>query len=585
MASFLIAKRDDTPQNGQRGVAAARAIAAMQARGLRQVKTFERPGFELFLYRKRRFETSNYLEFENGDFIIAVGTMLYKDEQGSAALEALYRDFATNGFSFEHALGHFGVVVFCDNKLVVFNDYRGMCQIYTNSDQSILSTSFLAVYETLDSYTANDQEIYEYLHFLMFFGNRTPIAEIERLDKRYIHEVLPGGDTRSKPFQLPDFYDGDDLERHVDQIHGLLSDYFAKITTAFGDDISIGLTGGYDSRLILAHLRNCGCNPRVYVQGADDLEDVKIAKQIADFVGFDIEHDPDEAALDFDIDDFEQRLTGASRYIDGFSHRGLFDKWPLIAAQRGQVERPERLRLYGMAGEIFRKLLELPSQSVPLPVFFRIQADKFDTSAYTGKFSKKALFRAVGRKMTDELQLDDGVITAVQAESAYPVFRLPCITGMQLTNENERAHALVPYAEPLLVEASYLVPMRYRDVGRLNAMLIERADKKLAAAPSAYGFTFSDGPSLKKRVRQRIVRALPTRVRPLAHRIKKRMARQPEFPFYLNDEFVGRVFPDGVSEITEYIHLDRIRRPDLLSRALTLELLLTGRLGEVSSKH
>lgn len=581
MGAFVLVTHADGDERERTVSADGKAADEMRRRGLQQSKVFETCAFTLRIYRRRRFETADYLEFQDGDFVVAIGTFLYSGKYGEEALAGLYEDLKKDRFSFEKSAGHFGVVARVEGRLLVFSDYCGMCQLYANDDKSVISTSFLAVYATLDSYTPNTQEIYEFLALTAFYGNRTLLEEIDRLDRRRVHERLPQPKSHEKQIRLPELYDGGDFDRHLQQAHRFLREHFSRLVAVFGDGISIGLTGGFDSRLVLAHLRAAGCHPRVYVQGTTSDIDVKVARSIAAIAGFDIEHE--ELHVEFPKDELTRRLVEGSRYVDGVSHMGLFDKWPLSADTRIRRPRPELLRLYGMGGEIFRRKQEIPDRMCSIPEALSVHLDKFDASAFSDRFSRNKLFAGIGDKIIDELALSGGMLSPVDAERVYPEFRLRSGAGSQLTNENERAHALVPYMEPVFVEISRRIPMRYRDFGDLNARLIECADPQLAAAPSAYGHPFTARMPVKNRLRRKLVRWIPLSLRPVMHRARRRLLAKPGFPFYLEPDFLCEVFPDGVSHVSEYVDLGRVRDAGLLSRALTVELLLDGRLSSEAS--
>lgn len=581
MGAILFVRHATEPP-APRSDGAERAVASMESRGMQEKARLRRPGFEIHVYRKRRFDTENAVEFDNGDFIVGVGTLVYDGKYGEPALRALFEDYRNQTFSLDKALGHFAVFIYEQGRLDMFTDYRGMYQLYANEDQSLVSSSYLAIYDSLSTYTPNVQEICEYLTLTMFFGRKTLIKEIQRVDARFVHTLLPVVSTASKPIDLSHDEAVASLDAHVDRMHAQLYAYFSQLVSVFGDRISTGLTGGFDSRLILAYLRHCGASPRVYVQGAADSVDVRVAKQIASIVGFEIEHDAGTALPEFEPDEFAELLGAGSRYTDGIPHMGVFDAWTLVAQTRSRLRRPESLRLYGMGGEILRRVQQLPNRLCTPVEFLTIQADKADTSAYKPAFSKSKMFSRLGAKLVDGMQLAGGMISPAEAELAYPRFRLSTITGIQMTCENERAHALVPYAEAAIVDTAGRVPLTYREHGVFQAALIGRADPALAAAPSAYGYSPSDGPGLKARIRRRLVRALPLKLRPVMHRVRKRLNPKP-MPAYLRSDYLRAVFPDGQPHIDEWVDVQRIRAPDMLSRALTVELLLSGRLSTITS--
>ncbi|GEM_PF-2449394 len=553
------------------------AVQQMRRRKLVVGKVLRREEFSLYLYRKRRFSSSNSIEFENGNFIAATGTLLYRGMFGERALCSLFDDFCSDQLSFETLQGHFAVWIFVENRLILFNDYQGQYQVYHSSDYRRVSSSFLAVLAGCDQITPSPQEVYEYLAFSMAYGERTVVKEVYRLGRTHMVQLLPGRREYAKQIRLPSSGGRTGFEELLDLNHDRLSQVFQTYVDAFGDDISIGLSGGFDSRLVLAYLLYCGANPRIYVQGTEESADVKIARKVAAFIGRRIELDSVGTDVRFSPDEFPARLRAASDYSDGFLPSGLLTTWMLAAPERSDHVRPEKLRLYGMAGEMYRRTLALPSRRVTFSEFFTVQADKVDVSSFTSRFNKRDFYGRIGDKMKDAMQLQDRSLTPIQAEMAYPFFRLAFNSGWQMTVQNERAHAIVPFGEPLLSHAAAEIPMEFRKLGRMESALIARANPEIAAAPSAYGYSFSDGPSVRARLRAAINESIPIRLRPAIHRYRARRSMPPSKPYFLEDAYLGELFPDGCRYVSGLIDLRAESSPAILSRALTLEFLFSGR--------
>ena len=60
-----------------------------------------------------------------------------------------------------------------------------------------------------------------------------------------------------------------------------LDGYFAAVAKIFGNRVTSALSGGYDSRLILAMLRRHGVAPHLFVYGNAGDQDVRLATAIA----------------------------------------------------------------------------------------------------------------------------------------------------------------------------------------------------------------------------------------------------------------------------------------------------------------
>jgi hypothetical protein len=580
MGGFLYIEK---PVNGQENEVSTNRFAAekiMQVRGLARNFSLDRDRFVLHLYGKTRIESDSVLEFEGGGFIATVGTCIYKGQIGKAALRILHEDFERGALSFEALMGHFAVWIYSGGKLVVFNDFRGMYRIRANRDRSVISSSFLAVCETLTKRTPNPQEVFEYLYFDSVYGHDTVIREVEILHRQSIHQLLPTQSSETKKIRLPAFDGARPLSDQALDVHESLSAHFSVLANLFGDSQSLGLTGGYDSRMTLAYFRQAGVTPYLYVQGASDSPDVRVAKMIAEGEGLEIQHDEDEANPHFDIEDFEDRVRTAYFYLDGLPHTGIFGEGAMVSGDRQQTQRPETIRIYGMGGEYFRTTVALRNRSALLSDYLKVEFQRADFSVLGPLFDKQAFLSRFAGKIKDSLKIESNVISRSQMELAYRDFRLANGAGTQMTLQNERAFAIVPFAEPIYAHFSAAIPVSNRLNARFQSELIKLVDPKLASYPMEYGYSLADGPGIKTKIKSQIKQRFPISIRPFIYRHFVRAKGDGQMPFYLSKEFLNALFPDGCSHVSPYIDIDKVSNSRLLSRALTLELILSGRFKE-----
>lgn len=556
------------------------ALAAMKSKGLRRESILARSTFELHVYGKKRVVTENVLEFDNGDFVVGTGTLIYKKGMGASALQRLYADYSNNDLSFEDFYGHFAVWIFQAGCLTLFNDYRGMYQVYLNEDRSIVSSAFLPVYESLTTRTPNTQEIFEYLTYAAHYGERTILKEVRLLDPTILHGFSGVRSEKKKKISIFEIDEESSFTEHVNLAHEALSQYFSVLASIFGDAQSIGLTGGYDSRLTLAHLRRAGVRPIVYVQGERDSIDVRVAKSIAKGEGFDIQYDVDEARPEFGSNESRSRVETAYHYLDGLPHGGLFNDMAMVSDDRQNRERKETLRLYGMGGEAFRKHLHMSDRPHSVSEFLTSEYDIFDESVYAAQFDKTAFLKNIAQKIIGGLNLDGDGMSRAQTGLTYSHFSLCRGAGPQMTLQNERAFSLVSYSEPIFTYPSSRIPLKYKYLGRFEAELIRLADPKLASYQSAYGFSFSDGPSLQARIREKVKQYTPISIRPLLRRQVARMEQIGRLPFYFQENYLKEVFPDGCPNIEPFLDVTKCADHKLLSRAYTIELILSGQFAD-----
>ena len=121
------------------------------------------------------------------------------------------------------------------------------------------------------------------------------------------------------------------------------------------------------------------------------------------------------------------------------------------------------------------------------------------------------------------------------------------------------------------------IPWRRKDLGRFHAALIRRADPELAKYPSAYGHSFAGPIPWKIRARNAAIVNSVYLPNPLVRALKGRGRTPSDLPWYLKERHLREVVDPGALEVSGFIRVERIRNPSLLSRALTVELLLQNR--------
>ena len=144
---------------------------------------------------------------------------------------------------------------------------------------------------------------------------------------------------------------------------------------------------------------------------------------------------------------------------------------------------------------------------------------------------------------------------------------------------NQLADALVPFSESRFSYMTADIPYKYKYLDVFKAALIKLIDPALAKYPSQYGFNFYDYDKIPVRIKMKTYMQYhtPTVLRPFIRAHFWKQENKGKFPYYLTREYLDTVFPPSELVISEYINIDKITDPNMLSRVLSVELLLTDR--------
>jgi hypothetical protein len=535
------------------------ALATFAAKRVAPGATVDGHDFTLFLFQKRFASGTQLVQFANGEFIAAVGTLFYKGKMGEPALRELHADYGEADL-YAGLAGQFGVVLRKRGRLAWFNDYFGVYHLYET--RGVVTSSLLAAAATLPKLELSRQALYEYLFDAAVYGGETLFAGVRRLGV--------GRGPRHAPV-------AESFDEQVDAATAELVAYFRMLRTGFGDEPLLGFSGGYDSRLLLAAALKAGLRPRLFVGGAAGTTDVRIACAIADGERLALEH-LDTASLDSPPPErFPAIVEEKLAYYDGLGIRGAINDgeeyhWRVRRMARASVE------LNGGGGEIYRDFWKLPDRPIQARDFVRrvMEFKNLDKVAALRGFNRDEYRERLVEKLGQE------TLTREDVARLYPVLRSSAFAGPTCKEMNLLGHSLLPFAEPAMAFPSCRVPLEHKVCGRFEAEMIRRLSPRLASYPSTYGFRFSDGAPLVKRARESADRhcrsVLPLPLVFAAYRLLRKKSQYNSAPYYYSDQYLRTVLDFDRLAMADYVDPQAMRtiaEPHFLSRVLTVELLLT----------
>lgn len=193
----------------------------------------------------------NYYKFSDNEYIVGIGTYIYKQKMGEDALKCILRDFDLNQLLElkQQINGVYTILIYRNNEHYIFNDYYGLSDLYYSSNYNFISSSlsdFLSK-ELFNGFNQN-QLIHDVL--LSNFSTDSILNGVKRLRG---HQVL----TINKNIRVLNYkiqsnnFNSKATKDAVKYISDYLKDTLSVINKYF-NNISLCMTGGLDSRIILA---------------------------------------------------------------------------------------------------------------------------------------------------------------------------------------------------------------------------------------------------------------------------------------------------------------------------------------------
>ncbi|GAA0738143.1 asparagine synthase C-terminal domain-containing protein [Sphingomonas japonica] len=513
---------------------------------------------------------------EGADFVAVAGTITVDGRMGLPALQALLREASLPHLAWDRIGGQFVALVVREGRAFVFTDWFGAFELYHDAERRIFSTSLLAAAKCLPRVSFDAQGVYEFAFNVMPVGEDTVFAQLKTLGPDRIVELTDTGTIDhaiDKP--LPrDFLDAPVADR-IERQKGLLRDILSPHTRSFGDAINCPLSGGIDSRLVLAALRAEGVQPHVYVYGPVEGSDVVLAKGIGERLGFDVEWitkgrprpTPDEFAAQVERNFHE--FDGLPTYGNIFDEGGY-------AGARDRRHAGGRLAVSGGAGEIYRDFFYLADRRFTPADIARTFFGRFVASDATELFDGEGFIAAVGAKIARAIGLPsaDAKATRAEIETVYPRVRARALFGREISLEARHGAYLMPFLDHRVVADAMTLPMALKRAGKFEAALLTAIEPALARQPSDYGHHFAQAPSRAHRFKEWSTRIRPVWLRQQSYAIQRRLRPMgDEHGGLLEPEFMGRVIDLEFPAMRRFFRVEAIGDSGLWRRVACLEYL------------
>lgn len=535
-------------------------------------------GYTLQLFGKLNGLPPSLLDREDGDFIAQTGTLYFQGKTGPAALAALFEAFDGVRFPWSGCRGHFAVILRWRRRLFVATDALGAYKIYHDRERRILSSSFVAVHAWLPRLTIDKQGCYEYAWNGATFGDKTFFREIRMLRRGMLLElgarsvVLDEWDPAPSVPTVSGFEDT--ARRCAARLRELVRIYAAGATGAF----RLPLSGGYDSRLLLALLLDAGIRPELFVYGHRGERDVDLAHEVAAGEGLAIEqidknrHTSALGAV--------QRTRRAHDLLDGWTEYGVFDSG-IEAEDRMTRAAEDRLLLNGSVGEIYRNFFNLPDGRYQLRHLVSVFYSCFASAGCTPAFDVHEYEDALVADMRSALPVAEQWMSREEIEALYPLHRGRYWTARDAAINNRFGRAVFPFLEPTIIEGTESIPIAFKQYGRLEARMIQLIRPSLARYHTTRGFAPAEPVPLRYKLVSQLNLRRPTWLRPYSYWL--RHWRPALRPAPLCEAFHQRVIDEELPVMRTYFRPEHIHDPEVLNRICTMEWLSECRGSAVTS--
>lgn len=476
------------------------------ARNIFQNKGFQTPlefiigNNKLLLYTKQAVNNKNYLKRDDWS-IYVIGTVAYRGLSYDNTLKRLLDDYRSQNLDVDEIQGNYCVIFQNLNNIEIMTDPLNVQQLFTDKKGSFLTSSFLAAMMLIpEKLSLNRLACHEKLTTGYICGNDTLFNEVIKITTKtkplYNNNFqFINNDYHSKELV---FHDGglkNSAARQVDAINNYLKGIQDLATEHKAE---IGLSGGYDSRLLYACMLNSWpFKISVHTHATKGLKNHSIEKEIAmemaSVKGSELNIVSTRKMDAYNDDEIENILLDGLYFFDGRCAYNMGAFSPVYTREyKMSISGKCHLTLNGLGGEMYRNYYLTFRNKVDFKEWMKAKV----YGANIQMIFKKAedfeiLHSYIIPKMEEHLGINlDGRVSNSNIRRYYSELRMPDCDALNCNAHNQIGFYLTPFIEKNLIQEAYKAIPYIGASGEYQAEMIRQADKLLAGFVSHYGFNF-----------------------------------------------------------------------------------------------
>lgn len=466
------------------------------AKGFDPPLQFTLNSMHLWLFQKQLLQRNNVIRDEAGNFLFAVGSLSYKGQSHAESLSTLLSDFRSANMDYSRLHGAFCAILLIESKLSILFDEFGMYRLYTDNRRTFFSSSFLAALSAFKHKAKlNKDALLEKCVRGYIVGPQTLAAEIERLTPA-MASTIQSSDVRiicPKAIVETDMPANrkEAIRRQID----VLNDYFHDIGALLPEnEADIGLSGGYDSRLLLmlamAHFDSLLVH--THWTGSEHDQNRSIAEELCRINGLDLYTAKTSPPAQLERSAFEAMADSSLCYYDGNCAYtiGCFSQTH-TREYRNAVLNSCPLGLNGIGGEIYRNHYHTREGKTDFRLWLQNRTFFLNACRLIGKRCMiNDLMDSIAERIFVQLRkMPQTAVSSLFLRRYFSEVRMPFCDGAVNHANQQIAFFFTPFTEPHNVKAAYAAHQFASRGDDFQVHLMKSIDLKTAEVISDRGFS------------------------------------------------------------------------------------------------
>lgn len=519
----------------------------------------------LISYKKQNVLVNNY--FQNGSIsIFTFGSFFYKDNGYLNSLISLLADYEKGTIDFDSLYGNY-LLIFHNsltNEIKLFIDPAFIKTIYYNQVNKAISTDFLCLIEAFpDTNTFNEPAFIENLTTGNLISPDTYINEIQKVDKVNFHDIpkyFPGIEINQ---EKPNIYGPlNNCHQAIEDANHRLSKYFSSSRNISNENGShIGLTGGFDSRLLLMHARKHIKNLITNSFYRPNSPDYINAKELGhnaqlEFISF------EKQTLNSKIE--PKSLEASYYFFDGqIRSQNNWDEQVNTSEYALRIASGHLLGFHGCGGEQYRNTDRVYKQIYFKNYLIYDWLFRQCKDVYINSDMKSLVYKNIEKKIKRLIGISKNSIGLLEIKKIQNEVWNTSNRNTRLNTLNQLMFYFAPFTEYQLSYPAYTyVPCLGKTLA-FQIKMMKDLDADLCKSENNYGIRLIDGEALKQRLIPYFINNIP---RSFFYRIFNAF-KNPQTNVFPFENFISQAHPYLI-ELQSKVDLKTLSQNKNLGNAL-----------------
>jgi hypothetical protein len=530
---------------------------------------------QVLLYKKQHFNSINQIHHGESSLFI-IGTCFYQNFDYVNGLHQILDEYIAGILDITKTIGSFFLLLWHRNNLKFLTDGAGIQNVYYHRQSGIISSSFLACIVGATSFSGklklNRLALTETLITGNLIGPDTLVEGINRFEYKLDSNILgiPTINTEKYSSKYNYYmYEDADFNSEINKQIDTLKEYFSSITHVIEElGVSTGLTGGFDSRLLLILLKGYCDNYQVYSTSREILTNEYIcARNMSNAICKDIISPPHRPPNKITSDELLRLLSNNMYYNDGMIR--THQLWTEEIKGKEYLKKllgKYKIDITGVGGEQYRNHAYILKNEYPFlkwvyyELVYRNIGNTFSHSDYKWEVTKY-----IQSKIANLLGIDKSAtrISHLNIKRYYNEIYNPANRTIRNNIENQLAFILSPFTDQRVSSRAYHAIPFLGWHHNFEKEMIDRISPELSDIKTDYGYAIDEQVPLKYAVIPLMKNMLGLSIYNKLYYKSKKHSNSSAAEFTRKHPFLNK-YISFIELLKLPLHISKIKRSDYL---------------------